>query len=366
MAEEVARRPRRCAARRPIELDRNALDDPTGAAGWCTSRPLSMIATVIAAALAPSKAQARSISVRAGRRESRSRAARRERLRPGRDQRRRSPPVSLDVWSAPHSGRGGRAGRRPDARLALPERAAVERSGRRGRQNGVLVSGSRSTVAADTMASTASLSRSSPTMRRAPDGAARRCRAGRGWRGWRPWPAPRRRRAAPCRAREGGEERLSRSCRTPTGRAALVDERDRGDRTRHVAGALGGGAIEARVAHDVRKGDRLAGREDEADDAFRRAAPRRRWPRRPARRRRRGTRGDPDRVRRWRWRQLPRRKGDRGVDDRLQQRRLRSPCRRRPMRARCADARRTSSMASLGGRSATLSDPRGGRACRRR
>ncbi len=52
-------------------------------------------------------------------------------------------------------------------------------------------------------------------------------------------------------------------------RAALVDERHGRDRARHVAGPLGRGAIEARVAHDVREGQRLSGREDEAGDALR-------------------------------------------------------------------------------------------------
>ena len=51
--------------------------------------------------------------------------------------------------------------------------------------------------------------------------------------------------------------------------APLVDQRHGSDGARHVARPLRRCPVEARVAHDVGEGEWLAGREDEAGDAFR-------------------------------------------------------------------------------------------------
>ena len=121
-------------------------------------------------------------------------------------------------------------------------------------------------------------------------------------------PARRRRPAAPCRA---ARRSASRACRGPGARrpvACVVDERHGRDRARHVAGALGRGAVEARVGHDVGERDGLAGREDEAGDALE-GVTAGRSPRRPARRPRPGTRAGRGRARRGRSRRPRRRRG---------------------------------------------------------
>ena len=51
-------------------------------------------------------------------------------------------------------------------------------------------------------------------------------------------------------------------------RAVLVDERDRDDAPRHVAGLAGERPPEPGIALDVRQGERLAGRVDVADEAL--------------------------------------------------------------------------------------------------
>ena len=166
------------------------------------------------------------------------------------------------------------------------------------------------------------------------------------------------------RSEKVGDVCLSSTWSTPTC-LFPVDQRNGRDRARHVARALGRRAVEARIAQHVGERERLAGREDEADDA--------------ARRRHReadgaGTLGtgcdaelEPIRValEQGDRRRLGLEQGDSRVDDRLEQRllgvRVEAAGNRRPPRclAKCLQrggqsARRITPTCPSGGRSGRL------------